>query len=67
MNLDFTSIITIVGIAIGVILILSGIIYVIIVIRRKTKVKEVTILGTDKSDFAKQLMDKYHEERRNQE
>ena len=67
MSADISSILTRVAIAVGVVVVLSSIIYVIIVIRRKTNVKQVTDLGTDKSDFAKTLMDEYHQERRNQE
>lgn len=38
-------------------------VYASLVIKRKVTKKEVTEHGTDKSDFAKMLMDELHEER----
>jgi len=61
---DIMPVLSTVGIIFAGAVALALVIYVIILIRRKTKVKQVTTLGTDKSDFAKQLMDEYHQERR---
>lgn len=65
MDLDIYTVLIIVGIVIGAAAVLSLLIYGIMVIKRKVTKKEVTEIGTDKSDFAKQLMDEYHQERIN--
>lgn len=61
--MDVTPTFTMVGLVIGVAVVLAILILVGLVVKRKLSKKEVTTIGTDKSDFAKMLMDELHEER----
>lgn len=61
--MDVAPTFTMVGLVIGVAVVLAILILVGLVVKRKVSKKEVTTIGTDKSDFAKMLMDELHEER----
>lgn len=61
--MDIMPTLILVGAVIGIGILLWILVYVFLVIKRKVTKKEVTQYGTDKSDFAKMLMDELHEER----
>lgn len=61
--MDVTPTLTMVGLVLGVVVVIAILILVGLITKRKLSKKEVTTIGTDKSDFAKMLMDELHEER----
>lgn len=61
--MDVTPTLTMVGLVLGVVVVIAILVLVGLITKRKLSKKEVTTIGTDKSDFAKMLMDELHEER----
>lgn len=61
--MDIMPTLILIGIVLAVAIGIWLIIYLGLIIKRKVTKKEVTEYGTDKSDFAKMLMDELHEER----
>lgn len=61
--MDIMPTLTLLGIVLAVAAAIWLMIYIFLVMKRKVTKKEVTQHGTDKSDFAKMLMDELHEER----
>lgn len=61
--MDINSAIFLVVVILGSIVTIGSMIILIVFTVRKTTRKDITTQGTDKSVFAKHIMDEYHEER----